>query len=132
MKNNLSDTVFLVGKHPIEKMATFFKKADAMLISLKKDPIFNLTVPAKLQAYMSAGKPILAMIDGESKELINQANCGYVSNSGDYKSLSKNILKLANSSHDVLSKLSDNSRKFYRNNFRMEKSISRLEKILIK
>lgn len=131
-KNKLDETVFFLGKHPIEKMASFFKKADAMLITLKKDPIFNLTVPAKLQAYMSAGKPILAMIDGECAEIINEADCGYVSNSGDYKSLSKNILKMSKLPENYAAKMRYNSSVYFENNFRMEESISKLENILIK
>jgi glycosyltransferase involved in cell wall biosynthesis len=102
------------------------------LITLKKDPIFNLTVPAKLQAYMSAGKPILAMISGECSEIINEAHCGYVSSSGDYKSLSQNILKMANSSNDDLTLMCHNSRVYFENNFRMKESISKLENILLK
>ena len=131
-KNDLNETVFLVGKHPVEKMASFFEKADVMLITLKKDPIFNLTVPAKLQAYMSAGKPILAMISGECSDIINEAHCGYVSNSGDYKSLSQNILKMANLSDKDLIIMGHNSRVYFENNFRMKESISKLENILLK
>ena len=130
--NNLNETVFLAGKHPIEKMASFFEKADVMLITLKKDPVFNLTVPAKLQAYMSAGKPILAMISGECREIINEARCGYVSNSGDYKSLTQNILKMANSSNEDLIQMSHNSRIYFENNFRMKESITKLENVLTK
>lgn len=129
-KNNLHETVFLAGKHPVEKMASFFEKADVMLIALKKDPIFNLTVPAKLQAYMSAGKPILAMIDGECAEIIKEARCGYASNSGDFKSLSLNILKMTNSSNENLKVMSNNSRDYFENNFRMKDSITKLENIL--
>ena len=130
--NNLNETVFLAGKHPIEKMASFFEKADVMLITLKKNPIFNLTVPAKLQAYMSAGKPIIAMISGECREIINEAHCGYVSISGDYKSLSQNILKMANSSNEDLKQMSHNSRVYFENNFRMKESITKLENVLTK
>ena len=103
-----------------------------MLITLKKDPVFNLTVPAKLQAYMSAGKPILAMISGECREIINEARCGYVSNSGDYKSLTQNILKMANSSNEDLIQMSHNSRIYFENNFRMKESITKLENVLTK
>jgi len=130
--NKLNETVFFLGRHPLEKMASFFEKADVMLIALKKDPIFNLTVPAKLQAYMSAGKPILAMIDGECEKIINEANCGYVSNAEDYKSLSKNILKMANLSKDTLIQMSQNSKAYFEDNFKMKVLISKLEKILIK
>ena len=129
--NNLYDSVFMFGKHPLKAMASFFDKADAMLVSLKDDPIFNLTVPAKIQAYMSAGKPIIGMISGESATVIKEAKCGYVSRSGDYKSLSLNILKMANLSCDELKVMSDNSRFYFENNFRMKESISKLENIIL-
>ena len=131
-ENNLNDTVFILGKYPLNTMASFFDKADAMLVTLKDDPIFNLTVPAKIQAYMSAGKPILGMINGESANIIKEANCGYTSSSGDYKSLSLNILKMANSSSDKLILMGNNSRVYFENNFRMKESISKLENILMK
>ena len=129
--NNLNDTVFMLGKYPLNAMASFFDKADAMLVTLKDDPVFNLTVPAKVQAYMSAGKPILAMINGESADIIKEANCGLVSSSGDYKSLSLNILKMANLSSNELILMGNNSRVYFENNFRMKESISRLENILL-
>lgn len=128
---NLNETVFLVGMHPIEKMASFFDKADVMLITLKKDPIFSLTVPARLQAYMSAGKPIIAMISGSCGEIINEAKCGFVSSSGDYKSLVHNILKMAHSSNEDLTQMSQNAKAYFEDNFKMNVLISKLEGILI-
>ena len=131
-ENNLKDIVFMLGKYPLNAMSSFFDKADAMLVTLKDDPIFNLTVPAKIQAYMSAGKPILAMINGESADIIKDAKCGLVSSSGDYKSLSHNILKMASSSSSELKLMGNKSRVYFENNFRMKKSISNLENILLK
>ena len=70
--NALQDTVFCVGRHPIETMGLFFEKADVLFFSLKDSPIFNLTCPAKLQAYMSAGKPVLAMLNGEGANIVSK------------------------------------------------------------
>ena len=61
-----------MGRHPLETMPLFFKKADAMLISLKNDPIFSLTVPAKFQAYIASGK-FIRCYDGECSDLIKQS-----------------------------------------------------------
>lgn len=130
-ENNLQETVFIMGRHPLESMASFFDKADAMLVTLKDDPIFNLTVPAKVQAYMSASKPILAMINGECADIVNYANCGYAVSSGDYKALSNEILKMVNLPKEELEKISLNSRKYYENNFRMNQCINKLEDILL-
>jgi glycosyltransferase involved in cell wall biosynthesis len=53
-KNDLQQTVFVLGKFPVEAMNSFFKLANGLLVSLKDELIFNLTVPAKVQAYMSS------------------------------------------------------------------------------
>jgi len=89
--NELHETVFALGIYPYETMPTFFKNADALLVTLKDEMIFNLTVPAKLQAYMAASRPILAMLNGEGAEIIKDADCGYSVGSGDYENLVKII-----------------------------------------
>ncbi len=93
-KHNLTKTVHILGRFPLEAMPAFFEQADAMLLALKDESIFNLTVPAKLQAYMAAGKPVIAMLNGEGAEIIKEAACGLVVNAGDYTDLAKNILLL--------------------------------------
>lgn len=71
------DNVYLLGRYPLEAMPAMFAKADVLFLSLKNNPIFSLTVPAKLQAYMSAGKPVVAMINGEGAATIADADCGW-------------------------------------------------------
>ena len=92
---NLENSVFFLGRYPIEQMPSFFKLADVMLVTLKDKKIFSYTAPAKIQAYMASCKPILTMINGEGAQIIDEANCGLVSNAGDYKSLAMNAEKFA-------------------------------------
>ncbi|MFD2907240.1 glycosyltransferase family 4 protein [Flavobacterium ardleyense] len=129
-ENDLSETVFLLGRYPVEAMSSFFEKADVMLVTLKNDPIFNLTVPAKLQAYMSASKPIIGMLNGEGAANILEANCGFTVSAGDYDSLAKTIIKISKLSEDVLEELGNSSRLYYERNFRLSNCISNLELIL--
>lgn len=131
-ENQLQETVYLAGRFPVEAMASFFSKADVMLVTLKDDPIFNLTVPAKVQAYMSASKPIVAMLNGEGADNIAEANCGFTIKAGDYKTLAETILKASELPKSELERMGENSRKFYEENFRMSECISNLEKILEK
>lgn len=56
----LDNTVFFLGRHPMEQMPSFFSFADAMVVSLRDEYIFSLTVPAKTQSYMASGKPIVS------------------------------------------------------------------------
>lgn len=131
-QNNLSDTVSIMGRFPVESMSSFFDKADVMLVTLKDDPIFNLTVPAKLQAYMSASKPIIAMLNGEGSENVVDADCGFTVSAGDYMGLSETILKSSLLSVEKLKALGENSRSYYERFFKMSACISNLEKIISK
>lgn len=129
-KNNLEHTVLTVGRFPVEAMASFFDKADVMLVSLKDDKIFNLTVPAKVQAYMSASKPIVAMLNGEGAEIIEEAKCGLAVPAGNSKQLANTILKMSHLPSSDLEKMGKNSRNFFQANYQLSTCIDNLERIL--
>lgn len=75
-RRGLGGRFHLLGRFPAAMMPTFFAQADGMLLTLKREPIFALTVPSKLQSYMASGKPIIAGIDGEGAALVAEAGCG--------------------------------------------------------
>ncbi|WP_289663026.1 glycosyltransferase family 4 protein [Flavobacterium panacagri] len=128
--NDLSKTVHFLGRFPIEAMKTFFTKSDVLLVSLKDELIFNLTVPAKLQAYLCTEKPILGILNGEGAELIDEANCGFSTNAGNYEGLAKEIVKMYELSEEQRSILGQNGFKYFEENFTMTKCINNLELIL--
>ena len=111
-------------------MKTFFTKADVLLVSLKDELIFNLTVPAKLQAYMCTKTPILGMLNGEGAAIINEANCGFSANAGDSEGLAKEIIKLYEMSNEERNVLGLNGFEYFEKNFTMNKCIDSLELIL--
>ena len=129
-ENQLKDTVHWVGRHPVEAMPAFFEQADVMLMTLKDVSIFSLTAPAKLQAYMSAGKPILAMMNGEGPRIIKEAACGYSVPASDSRALADTILELSRMSKEELKVLGRNGRLYQQQHFDLDKSIVHLEKIL--
>lgn len=90
----LQDTVFMLGRHPLERMPDFFKGADALLVSLKPEPIFALTVPGKVQSYLASGRPVLAMIDGEGAEVIARSGAGFTCPAGRDDLLAEQVLRL--------------------------------------
>ena len=95
VQHELSDSVFSLGRFPLASMPVFFAKADVMLVSLKDEPIFNLTLPAKIQAYMKCAKPIVGMMNGDGANTILQAQCGLCAKAGDYEGLAKTIQYMA-------------------------------------
>lgn len=90
----LQSNVLLLGRHDIARMPSFFKHADALLVSLRDEPIYDLTIPGKLQAYLVTGTPILAMLNGEGADVVERGHAGYSCPAGDYKSLAVAVLKL--------------------------------------
>lgn len=91
-RRDLNSQFHLLGRHPVEMMPQFFSEADVLLLSLRKEPIFELTAPGKLQSYMSSGVPILAALDGEGANIVNEAQCGIACGAGDSESLTKAVL----------------------------------------
>lgn len=87
----LEHIVRLLGRHPVERMPSFFRGAGALLVSLKKDPIFAMTIPGKVQSYLATGLPILGMLDGEGAAVIEQAGAGVVCEAGAGLALAEGV-----------------------------------------
>ncbi|MBQ9204157.1 MAG: glycosyltransferase family 4 protein [Prevotella sp.] len=128
--HHLEKTVHLLGRYPMECMPYFFSQADVMLISLKDISIFNLTVPAKLQAYMGAGKPIIAMMNGEGPQLIADAHCGCSVPAGDSEALARAVLDLSVMDKQQLLQMGYAGKAYQQEHFNFEKNMVRLEQLL--
>ncbi|MDE6750036.1 MAG: glycosyltransferase, partial [Lachnospiraceae bacterium] len=124
--------VYLPGAFPREAMPYFYEHADILLLSLKDEPIFSLTVPAKLQAYMASGKPIVAMINGEGADLIKEANCGWSVPAEDANALADLLCKLSKEDKAILFKKGENGRAYSAKHFDFNKCIDNLENHIIK
>jgi len=129
---SLQETVFFPGRFPLETMPFFMRKSSVLMVSLKDEPCFNLTVPAKVQFYMSQGKPVLAMLNGDGQDLIREAQCGLAVNADDVDGFVQAIEKIANSSKDNLSTWGENGKKFYDNNFTKEQRINQLMELMMR
>lgn len=129
-QHNLSDTAFCLGRYPLEAMPSFFNKADVMLMSLKDELIFNLTVPAKLQAYMGASKPIIAMLNGEGQNIIKDSNCGVSVDAGNFEELARVICEFKEMRVEDRIALGINGRDYCMKHFSLNKCINNLCSIL--
>jgi len=127
-KNDLSRTVFLLGRKPAQEMPEIFALSDVLLLTLKKDPVFSLTVPAKLQSYMACRKPVLAAVDGETAEIISEANAGLWVAAEDAKALAKAALKMYLASADKRAEWGSNAHRYFKENFDPDVAVESLEK----
>ena len=110
--------VTFYGKKPLEEMPAYYQKADAMLVSLMKDPVLSLTLPGKVQTYMAAGKPLICSADGETAEVVREADCGLCSGAEDAEALAENVRRFClNYKLNGIEIFFKNSLKYYRKNF---------------
>lgn len=86
-REQLENIVFFYGRRPVSEMCEFYKLADACLVSLSADNQTGLTLPAKVQGYMAAAKPIIGMIDGSASQVIKESGCGICVPAGDIAGL---------------------------------------------
>lgn len=119
--------VHLLGRHDVDTMPHFFSKADVMLVSLKDEAVFALTVPAKIQAYMASGKVILGVLNGEGNELINESKCGYAVSAGNFVALAEKAIDLKKLTIESKQEMEYNSKAYYENNFSKVMLFDKLE-----
>jgi glycosyltransferase involved in cell wall biosynthesis len=126
-RRGLGAMVHLLGSYPPEHMPAFFSHADVMLVSLKNDPIFALTIPAKLQAYMACGRPVVAMLDGEGARIVNEARAGKAVPAGDAAGLAAAVRALAEMDRAELARMGERASRYYTDNFGREMLFTQLE-----
>tara|TARA_Y100000766_G_scaffold148193_1_gene127154 strand:+ start:263 stop:1504 length:1242 start_codon:yes stop_codon:yes gene_type:complete len=130
-KRKLEENFEILGRFPLERMPSFFAHADALLVSLKKDPVFSLTIPAKLQTYLMTGIPILGMLDGEGSNIIKESNSGLTSPASDSVSLAAAVTKMSLLSPKEKYQLGQNGIEYSRKEFDRNILMDRLENFFI-
>ncbi len=105
------------GRFPVETMPGFMQKADALLVTLTDQAIFAATVPNKIQAYMAAGRPIVACLNGEGARLVLEAQAGFAAPAEDARALADAILKLYRLEPGERERLGRNGRQYYLEHF---------------
>lgn len=130
-KLKLDNFFEIYPSYPLDKMPSFIKHADVLLVSLLNKKVFNMTIPGKLQFYLSSGKPIVGMLNGEGSDLINISKSGFTCNSGDYLQLSKIIRKMIKMHPTELKKLGNNGMDYSNKNFLKLELIKKLESLMV-
>ncbi len=129
-EHGLEDTVLTLGRFPSETMPWFFKQADVMLVTLSNAPLFALYAPAKISSYMAAGKPILAVLNGEGAEVVKDADCGWTLPADDAEGFAKLAIELSQKNILELAEKGENALKYYNEHFVKEKCLNKLDNMM--
>lgn len=118
----IANVVFLPAV-PMSQVGSYLHAADALLVHLKKDPLFTITIPSKTQAYMAVGKPLLMGVDGDAADLVSQSGCGYMAESENPEALAQAVENLFQATPAEREVMSENARDFYRANLSLRKGV---------
>ena len=124
---NLKGTVHLLGHRPVDTMPAYFAAADALLVTLRGDPVFSLTVPSKIQSYLACGRPVIAAINGEGAELIEESGAGLSCPAEDAAGLARAALRLYGMPAEQRDDMGRRGLAFFKSNFEREMLLDRLE-----
>ncbi|SDT46297.1 glycosyltransferase family 4 protein [Pseudomonas prosekii] len=124
------ENLILAGRFPVTEMPHFFNRAAGLLVTLKQDEAFSYTIPSKVQAYLAAGRPIIAALDGEGARVIQEARAGLTSPAQDAEGMAKSIEQFFHMSSDERESLGQSGRAYYLEHFEMERQSQRLVEIL--
>ena len=116
----------LPGRFPQDTMPAFMQKASALLVTLADKPIFAATIPNKIQAYLAAGRPIIACLNGEGARLVVEAGAGMATPAEDATALADTILRMYRLSPAERIAMGDNGRKYYREHFNHDNLVDTL------
>ena len=129
---NVTDRVSFYGRVPSEELVKIYPIIDAFLLTLCSEKTVGFvanTVPAKLQWYMSAGKPIIASVDGGAKEIIEESRCGLVVPADDVEGFARAITEFIEH-REKYSQCGRNAMKYFDDNFDMKVVMDKLESYL--
>ena len=127
-KRQLANVVFLPAV-PMAEVGAYLNAADALLVHLRKDPLFEITIPSKTQAYMTVGKPLLMAVDGDAADLVRQSSGGVVAESGNPEALACAAEQLAAMPTDALAAMGDKAQRFYREHLALAEGVRKFVEI---
>lgn len=129
-RRGLDQCVHLVGRRPVEEMPSWFARASAMLVSLKREPILAMTIPGKIQSYLAAGAPIIGSLDGEGARVITESCAGFASPAEDSAALAASVARMMSLSPHERAVLGASGREYYRQHFARAAGLARVEDAL--
>ena len=110
------DNVHFLPSVGMDKVGRFLGSADALLIHLNSDPLFEITIPGKTQAYMSVGKPIIMGVRGDASHLVLRADCGVCFEPEKPAALAEAVKGLMLLDQADIQRLGENAERFYDEN----------------
>lgn len=122
--------VHFLPRVPPREAAGFLRGADVLFVSLRDDPLFSITIPSKVQAYMFMGKPIVLAGRGDAAALVAAAGCGTICAPGDASALAASLERMLARPPAEREAIGASGARFYRQYLGLNGGVGAFERIL--
>lgn len=127
-EKGVENSIILLGRKAAEEIPEWLACCDAAYISFMNDPLFEKTIPAKLQSYMACGMPVIAAAAGETERIVTEAECGLCSPIGDAEKLAECIQKMTELSKEDREKMGERALEYSKQNFNKKKLMDEMDR----
>lgn len=127
---NLTSMFTFTGRVSSGKIPSILRSHDIALLSLSPNPLFDKTIPAKLQTYLSVGMPIYGLVGGEAKHIIEESQSGYTANQKDLSSQVELLLNFLGKEESDMKEFRDNATIYSNNHFDKNKLMNEMDRHL--
>ena len=124
------DNVAFLPRRPPSEIGDVLASADALLVHLRRDPLFEITVPSKTQAYMVAGKPILMGVSGDATQMVEEADNGVSFTPEDPSALADAVRQVMALPPEELAAMGARGQDYYESNLSLAVGAGRLAEVL--
>ena len=130
-RRGLGDAVHLLGRRPVSDMPGFFSLADVLLVTLRRDPAYRLTIPSKLQSYLACGRPVVGALDGEGASVIHESGAGLAVPAEDDAALAAAVLRLYRMPEAERAAMGQRGRAYFLKHFERGRLLDQLERWML-
>jgi glycosyltransferase involved in cell wall biosynthesis len=116
-----------LGRRPAKQMPRYFSLADVLLVTLKDNQVFSLTIPSKVQSYLACGKPVVAALNGEGAKVVSDSGAGIAVPAGDAQRLAEAVEQLHTMPTKELQAMGEKGRTFFEHEFAADRLLNSLE-----
>jgi glycosyltransferase involved in cell wall biosynthesis len=124
----LGNALFL-PRQEMREMGRVLALADVLLVHLRDEKLFRITIPSKTQAYLAAGKPVLLAVRGDAEDLVEESGGGVVCEPEDAESMAEAVESLARMSREERRDMGSAGRAFYRERLSLESGVTQFERV---
>jgi len=116
-ERNLFNKVIFAGRVSSQEVSVYYEMADALILHLKPDDLFKITIPHKIISYLESGKPIVSAVSGEVNQIVEKAKAGVTCESGNSLGMSESMEIIMSLSCEERLTMGENGKLFYKENF---------------